>query len=111
MAKADGDLGGEDGSGGCAVDGNVVGAIGFENFFVDSDGVIDIGRELVLGREAVENGNDLDLCEVGDGDGFGERAGIGVKAAAVQIDEDAAGIHAGERGDDADGNAGEGALG
>ena len=113
LLEADGDLGGEDGAGGGAVDGDVLGLVGLEELAVDGDGVVEAGGEGVLGCEAVEDGNDAGMGEIGDGDGLGEGAGVGVEAAAVEVDEDAVGVGRGgvNRGDVADGDAGEGGLG
>ena len=107
MFEADGYFGGEDGSGRGAVEGDVGGLVGFQEVAVDGDGVVDRCGKLVLGREAIEDGDDAGVGEVGDGDGLGEGAGVGVEAAAVDVDEDAVGVHGSgvEREDVADGDA------
>ena len=109
--RRDSDFAGEDGAGGGSVDGDVCGLVGFEQLFIDSDDVVESGGEGMLGGEAIEDGDDFDLREIGDGDGFGPGTGVGVEAATMDIEEDAVGIHAGEGGDDADGNTGDGAFG
>jgi len=68
LAQADGDFGGEDGSGGGSVEGDVGGFVGLEEITIDGDGVVDCGGKGVLGREAVEDGDDASVGEVGDGD-------------------------------------------
>ena len=42
----------------------------------------------MLRREAIKNGDDLDSGIAGNGNRLGVRAGIGVEAAAMEIDED-----------------------
>ncbi len=108
LLEADGYFGGEDGAGGGAVEGDVGGLVGLEEVAVDGDGVVDGGGKFVLGREAVEDGDDAGVGEVGDGDGLGEGAGVGVEAAAVDVDEDAVRVLGVEWEDVADGDAGDG---
>ena len=92
MPEADGDLGGEDGSGGGSVEGDVGRLVGLEKLAIDGDGVVDSGGKWVLGGEAVEDADDAGVGEVGDGDALGEGAGVGVEAAAVDVDENAVGM-------------------
>src|SRR5256885_938863 len=79
LLEADGGFGGHGGAGRGSVDGDAAGLVGLEELFVDGDGVVDAGGEWVLGREAVEDGDDLDAAVAGDGDGFGVGAGVGVE--------------------------------
>ncbi len=113
LFEADGDFRGEDGAGGGAVDGDVLGLVGFEEIAVDGDGVIEGGGKGMLGREAVEDGDDASVGEISDGDGFREGAGVGVEAAAVEIDEYTVGVGRGgvRWGNVADGDAGDGGVG
>lgn len=74
LLEANGDLGGEDGAGGGAVDGDVLGFVGFEELAVDGNGVVEGGGKGVLGRKAVEDGDDAGAGEMGDGDGLREGA-------------------------------------
>ena len=111
LFEADSDFAGEDRAGRGSVDGDVRGLVGLEQLFIDSDDVVESGGEGMLGGEAIEDGDNFDFREVGDGDGFGPGAGVGVEAATMDIEEDAVGVHAGEGGDDADGNTGHGAFG
>ena len=106
--EADGDFGGKDGSGGGAVEGDVGGLVGLEEVAVDGDGVVDGSGKWMLGGEAVEDGDDAGVGEVGDRDGLGEGAGIGVEAAAVNVDENVVGVCVFEGKDVADGDVGDG---
>jgi len=110
LLEADSYFGSEDGTGGGSVEGDVSGLVGLEEVAVDGDGVVDGGGKFVLGREAIEDGDDAGVGEVGDGDGLGEGAGVGVEAAAVDVDEDAVGVHGCgvEREDVADGDSRDG---
>ena len=74
LLEADGDLGGEDGAGGGAVDGDVLRLVGLEELAIDGDGVVEAGGKGVLGCQAIEDGDDAGMGEVGDGDGLGEGA-------------------------------------
>lgn len=74
LLEADGDLCGEDGPGGGAVDGYVGGLMGPEEIAVDGDGVVEGGGKGVLGGQAVEDGDDPCVGEVCNGDAFGERS-------------------------------------
>jgi hypothetical protein len=96
LLEAGGGFGGEDSSGGGSVEGDVLRLVGFEQLFVDVYCVVDRGGEGMLGSEAVEDGDDLGLREVGDGDAFGEGAGVGVEPSAVNADEDAVAFSGGD---------------
>src|SRR5579859_3871343 len=105
-----GDFGGENGSRGGAIDGDVVGLVRFKEIFVNGDGIVEAGGKRMFGSQAVENGDDFGTGKIGDGDGLGERAGIGIEATAVEIDEHTIAFFGcdGERCDDADGDPGDG---
>src|SRR3984957_21224874 len=64
------------------------GLVSLQQLFVDGDCVVNAGGKGILGREAVEHGHNFDSCVAGDGNGFRVGTGIGVEAAAVQVDED-----------------------
>jgi hypothetical protein len=63
---------------------------------VDGDGGVYGGGKWMLWGEAVEHCNDFDSGVAGDGDSFGKRAGVGVKAASVQVDENLVAATAGQ---------------
>ncbi len=89
--------------------GDVAGLVRPDEVLVDGNGVLERSGEGVFGSQTVEDGDNLHFRQVGDGDGFGQGTGIGVESAAVEVDERAVGDHSGEWGDEADGNAGDGA--
>ena len=61
----------------------------------------------MLGREAVQHRDYFYSGEIGDGNGFGKRAGIGIESAAMEIDENAIALlrRNFKRSDDTYGNA------
>lgn len=67
----------------------------------------------MLRRETIKNGDDLDSGIARNGNGLGVRAGVGVEAAAMEIDEDfvAVGRWYFRRGDNSHGYAGNLVLG
>lgn len=111
LTELHGYFAGEDGASRGSIHGDVRGLVGFQQLFVDGDDVVEAGREGMLGREAVEHRDDLHFCEVGDGNRFGPRAGVGIESATMNVEQDAVGVHAGNGRDDAHGNAGDGGFG
>ena len=101
---------GEHGPRGSSVENDVAGFVGLEQFPVDGDSVVDCGGKWMFRGEAVEHCDDLDSGVAGDGNRFGERTGVGVKATSVQVEENLVAATAGQVGwsDDADRHAGNG---
>ena len=79
--------------------------VGFQQLFVDRDNIIDSRRKRILRSETIVDGDNLDLSQVGDRHTFDQRAGVGIEAAAVQIDEHAIAFRIGERRDDIGANS------
>src|SRR5271170_3568409 len=96
--ELDRDFSGQDSSCRCSVENDVAGLVGLEQLPVDGDGVIDSGGEWMLRGEAVEHCDDFDPGVAGDRNRFGIRAGVGVKSAAVQVDENLVVVSAGQVG-------------
>src|SRR3954447_26304625 len=46
----------------------------------------------MLGSETVQNRDILRFSEVRNGDGFGQRSGVGIEPAAVDVDQDMVGL-------------------
>src|ERR1700723_162487 len=88
----------------CSIENHVAGLVSLEQFAVDGDSVIDCGGKWMLGSQAIEDCDDFDSRVAGDGNRLGKRAGVGVKTASVQVDENLVAIPAGQVGgsDDAD---------
>ena len=90
----------------------LLGLVSFQFFLIDGDDVIEAGGERMLRREAVEDSNHFGLGQVGDGDCFGEAAGIHNEAATMDIDQDSIlllGRYI-QRSDDQHRDAGDGAV-
>ena len=109
LLELGGDFGGEDRAGRGAVDDDVLRLVGLEQLLVDGYRVVHGGGEGMLGSQAVEHRNDLDLRVAGDGNRLGVGAGVGVEAAAVQIEQHLVAVGLGHAvgGDDANRNAGD----
>lgn len=110
LLEANGDFTGEDSASGSAEDADFVRLVRFEELLVNGDDIIDCGGKRIFGSEAVVDGDDFDFREIGDGVAFDERAGIGIEAAAVKIDEDEITVGGGsfQGSDDIGGNSGGG---
>src|SRR6202521_5571897 len=104
LLEADGNFGGQDGSRRCAVNSNVVRLVGFQQISIDRDNIIYGGRERVLRRETIVDGDDFKPGQIRDRDTFDQGAGVGSESATVKIDKHAIIFRSGERRDDVGAN-------
>ncbi len=63
--------------------------VGLQQLFVNGDRIVESRGKRMFGRQAIEHRDDFGPGQVGDGDGLGQRTGIGIEAAAVQINQNA----------------------
>ena len=73
------------GAGRSAIDGDVFRLVCLQQLFVDGNCIVQASRKGMLRRQPIKHGHNFCLGQVGERDSLGQRAGIRIETAAMEI--------------------------